>query len=160
MTTRPGHPPRLEGWSYSAAWLYFVTFKAARGSVLARPGAAGVSLTRAGEIVQASWNLLPCEFPVELDSLVIMPDHVHAIVRLLGEGRGDEPRPRGWRLMMADPTQGLGRVVRAWKARATRLIRVEVDTAFSWQSRYFDRVIRSEEEYLQIREYIADNPRR
>jgi putative transposase len=58
------------------------------------------------------------------------------------------------------PRAGARRVVRAWKARATRLIRVEVDTAFSWQSRYFDRVIRSEEEYLQIREYIADNPRR
>jgi hypothetical protein len=73
---------RLKNFDYSTSGLYFVTicthnkvslFGAVRG--------ARVELSRAGRVVQETWNALPSRFPsVGLDEFVIMPNHVHGIL--------------------------------------------------------------------------------
>ena len=62
--------------------------------------------------------------------------------------------------MMADPRMVLGKVVRAWKARSTRLIRTTGAPGFSWQSRYYEHVIRDRPTLDRVRRYIASNPLR
>ncbi|MBI5877286.1 MAG: hypothetical protein HZB53_06530, partial [Chloroflexi bacterium] len=43
-------------------------------------------LNDAGSIVEEVWNDLPRHFPiVELDAFVIMPNHVHGVIVLVGE---------------------------------------------------------------------------
>ena len=32
------------------------------------------------------------------------------------------------------------------------------DIDFTWQPRYYDRVVRNQKEYLNIQDYIYDNP--
>jgi REP element-mobilizing transposase RayT len=56
------------------------------------------------------------------------------------------------------PTGALGEVVRAFKAAATRQIRLEADPTFAWQRNYFERVLRDEESLTAARKYITENP--
>ena len=90
----------------------------------------------------------PCVV-VDLDALVVMPDHLHAVVSLDGEGRP------------------LSAVVQAIKARTAADYVVGVRSwgwptfrGRLWQKGFYDRVIRDEEELAAIRMYIAQIPRR
>ena len=168
---RKGHPPRLAGWDYSRTASYFVTFNVAgRRQVLGTLESGQVRLSEAGEIVLACWQGLIGTYPVGLDARVIMPDHVHGILILrqgsgalmnrgpTGVDQGHTGMDQGFMPMMADPAMVLGKVVRAWKARSTRLIRRTCDPGFAWQSRYYEHIIRSPAELERIRNYIELNP--
>jgi REP element-mobilizing transposase RayT len=78
---------RLPTRDYSQAGSYFVTIcTREKKCVLGSVQSARVQLSRAGEIVRATWNALPEHFPrVVLDELVIMPNHLHATLTLVGE---------------------------------------------------------------------------
>lgn len=52
----------------------------------------------------------------------------------------------------------LSAVIRNYKAAVTRHAR-RLGLPYGWQSRFHDRIIRSEEEYLRISRYIRDNPK-
>lgn len=137
-----GRPPRLKGWDYSRAGGYFVTFVVAGRLELLRT--AGGRLSEAGEMVREVWGRLPALFArVELDEVAIMPDHVHAVLRLTYH-----------------PTDGakLGQVVRAWKAASCRRIRMVIPS-FQWQSHFYDRVISSHRGLTAVRAYIQENHR-
>jgi putative transposase len=45
-----------------------------------------VRLNRAGRVAEACWLAIPEHYPqVELDAYVVMPNHVHGIIRIAGE---------------------------------------------------------------------------
>ena len=52
----------------------------------------------------------------------------------------------------------LSRVIRWYKGRCTFEIR-KVDSAFRWQSRFYDHIIRNQNSFQQIQQYILKNPR-
>lgn len=79
-----------------------------------------------------------------VDSYVIMPNHVHLILALTPSAGGGVRAPR--------PTF-LSDVIRSIKAMVTKEIGYSV-----WQTSYYDHVIRNEDDYLRIRQYISDNP--
>ncbi len=140
---------RLRGYDYARGGAYFVTLcTAQREAMLATIRDGDVVLTEAGAIVQAQWEALPDRFAnVALDACVIMPDHLHAIVLLHGDGLARTP---------------LSGILRAFKP----ITGIEVNRrrgtpgAAVWQPRFFDRVIRDEVEMERARRYIADNPAR
>ena len=107
--------------------------------------------SEAGEIVDAVWTDLPNRFPaVSLDAYVIMPNHLHGLIRMQpadGEQGGKK-------------AVGLGKVIRAFKAVSTRSIRVSTLPDFCWQPNYYEHVIRKHTHIDLIREYIAGNPAR
>jgi len=98
---------------------------------------------------------------VELDSFVVMPNHLHGIVLLPGS---DTPQSRtGSRLGRASRASGsLGSVVAGFKQAATlRLRRQEAPMGQRlWQRNYYEHVVRTEAELSQIRCYIEENPHR
>jgi len=51
----------------------------------------------------------------------------------------------------------LASIIRGYKSSVKQYAVVN-DIEFSWQPRYYDRIIRNEKEYQNIREYIYDNP--
>lgn len=61
---------------------------------------------------------------------------------------------------MAHPGVVLGKVIRFWKARATFHIRRTGLPEFRWQTRYWERIIRTDAELLRTRRYIELNPLR
>jgi REP-associated tyrosine transposase len=53
----------------------------------------------------------------------------------------------------------VSRIIRWYKGRCTYEIRkLKNDYYFEWQTRFYDHIIRNEKEYLQISQYIKNNP--
>ena len=65
---------------------------------------------------------------------------------------------QGWQ-QMKNPRQTLGKIIRHFKAKATKKIHDADVLDFGWQSRFYDRIIRDPEELERIREYIQANPK-
>ncbi|MCM2357145.1 MAG: transposase [Geobacteraceae bacterium] len=77
---------RLRDYDYSAIGAYFVTV-CAQGRECLFGGVVGgaVVSNEAGRMVAEWWAKLPDKFPgVELDEFIIMPNHFHAIVAIVG----------------------------------------------------------------------------
>lgn len=107
-------------------------------------------LSEIGEICQRWWNWLSEQYSyVELGEFVIMPNHLHAIIRLNSANVLDE--------VVQLP---LGRIISAFKAKSTVEINKLQNTpgAKFWQDDFHDRIIRNEEEHIRIAEYIRLNP--
>jgi putative transposase len=148
---------RLRGYDYSQPGAYFVTVCTHNGGLLLESQAAQ-------EAVLAAWQGLPMRFPaVALDEFVIMPNHVHGIICVVGarhasplQGSADPTRPRG------AVAGSLSAIVGSFKAAAAKRINAIRKTHGSpvWQRNYYERVIRDEEELGRVRQYIRDNPLR
>ena len=83
---RPGRPRRLREYDYAQDGAYSVTVCTEwRVHLFGRVVDGGMELNAAGRAVEAVWHELPMHYPhVELDVFVVMPDHVHGIVVLVG----------------------------------------------------------------------------
>ena len=99
-----------------------------------------------------------------------MPNHVHGIIWILGEGlsaRQTLPRRRGVGARHASPLRAgggapagsLGAIIGSFKAAAARRMNVARGTpgARVWQRNYYERVVRDEQEVQRVREYIQLN---
>jgi putative transposase len=64
--------------------------------------------------------------------------------------------PTEWGLMK-NSKQTLGKIVRHFKSRASKMIHDAGYETFRWQSRYYDHIIRDDRDLNNIREYIAGN---
>ena len=77
---------------------------------------------------------------IDLDAAVVMPDHVHMILRLLSD-------------------KNLSDVLRIIKGRAARLVnQFLIRRGPLWIEESFDHVIRYEEEFEDKIEYVRQNP--
>ena len=111
---------------------------------------------------------------VEIPLFVIMPNHIHAIIYIDGEaitgtnakdamnvGNDGDAMNRvstGGVTGKHNPmvTNCLGTVVRGLKARVTRWAN-QNGIPFGWQARFYDRVVRNQNELNNIAEYIENN---
>ena len=146
-------PLRLKQWDYSSPGMYFVTFcayerKCILGSIPdeALDGVdAACSLSVLGEMCRQSAALaFKGKEAVSLDSFVIMPNHVHALVSLSG-GEGSHKE--------------LGRRIASWKALTTKEARKAGLAGKPWQPGFHDHIVRNEADLARIREYMQNNPK-
>ncbi|MFA5817054.1 MAG: hypothetical protein WC865_15715 [Bacteroidales bacterium] len=109
--------------------------------------------TKIGDYVIKCWESIPAHYPfVELDSFILMPDHLHGIL-CFGKKEQSECNPN----QFGPQIQNLAALIRGFKSSVTSFAKAHF-IVFHWQPRYFDRIIRNEEELNQIRKYIRDNP--
>ena len=152
---RNRRPIRLQGYDYSRAGAYFVTVCTHdRLCLFGEIADRRMALNDAGRMVQQVWDDLPNHYShVELDECVVMPNHVHGIVVIVGAGL--KPAP-------TKPTKrhGLPEIVRALKAFSARRINEMrgMPGGKIWQRGYYEHIIRNDDELNRIREYIANNP--
>ncbi len=158
--------PRLAGYNYSQEGAYFVTICSfQRACIFGAIVGEEMRSNRYGSFVDGSWHNIPEHHPhVVLDEFVVMPNHIHGVLFLLGDGppgdAGVAPTSRG---RSSGPSSGsLGAVVGAFKSAITRGInRMRGGPGVPvWQRNYHDRIIRDEAELLRIRTYIRENPLR
>ena len=78
---------RLQGYDYATPGAYFVTICIQNQECLLGAVVNGeMVLNAAGQMVQRVWDELPAQYPgVETDAFVVMPNHVHGIVVLIGD---------------------------------------------------------------------------
>ncbi len=96
---------------------------------------------------------------VDLDRWwTIMPNHLHAIVVIEETARRAVSTGSETKAPSTLQTGSLGAIIGQFKSICTKRIRAEGFHDFAWQPRFYDRVIRSERELHNIRQYISDNP--
>jgi putative transposase len=155
---------RLANWDYGAHGLNFVTIctkdkqnyfgEIVSGMQNETLSIASLRSTVIGETAFKFWEQIPVyHHPfVELDEFIVMPNHVHGIIFI------NKPDNEQWQKNKFGPQSGnLASVIRGYKAAVKKYATInQID--FAWQSRYFDRVIRSDKELQNIRSYIFNNP--
>ena len=84
---------RWVGYDYSGAGAYFVTICVHDHLCLLGEITNGeMRLNDAGHMVEATWDELSAHYPgVETDAFVVMPNHIHAIIRLCRSPVGAGP---------------------------------------------------------------------
>jgi REP-associated tyrosine transposase len=158
-------PLRLAGFDYSQPSNYFVTICAqGHNCIFGYVSGTEMRLNSAGAAVQEAWFGLPARFPsVALRELVVMPNHLHAIVGLT---RTTQPLKAG--AASGAPTResrgpsypALGDVIRAFKSISAIQINGILGRRGKavWQRNYYEHIIHNIEEYQRIRKYILENP--
>ena len=160
---------RLRGYDYSKSGMYFVTICTQGRLRLFGDIVDGVmTLNDAGRMVRATWDEIPAHYSgIEIDHFTVMPNHIHGIIKLVGAGPcacpGDAGHPRGG----APTVLSLPDVVHRFKTMTTKKYTDGVKQhgwqpypAKLWQRNYYEHIIRDEEAYLKIAEYIQNNPQR
>ncbi|WP_439696269.1 transposase [Mucilaginibacter sp. AW1-7] len=149
---------RLSGWDYGSNGLYYVTICTKNrvhyfGDVISEPNSAvALKMTPIGEVASKNWANIPILHPfIELDEFVLMPNHLHGIIFI------NKPDKVDWQVnKFGAQSQNLASAMRGYKASVKTYATInEID--FAWQPRYFDRVIRNEKEYQNVRAYIFNN---
>ena len=147
MTIRPERKPnRLQAYDYQTPGYYFLTFCTAdRACLLGHITEADetrrsfVILSEAGVVVDKVIRSISAHYPsVSLDKYVIMPNHVHLILVLQDTGK---------------PCPSISRIVQQLKGVITKRLGKNI-----WQIHFHDHVIRSEQDYREIWQYIDNNP--
>ncbi len=172
MSERPARKlPRLEGYDYAQNGAYFVTICTHNREMLFGEIVDGnMQLNKAGEIVLNCWNDLAQHYSeAEYDAFVIMPNHIHGIVVLVGDGRVSDPSLQETFRPTPKPPQpsykkprGLPQIIGSFKSFSARRINEKRDMpgVSVWQSSYYDHIIRDEADLNIRRQYILNNPSR
>ena len=121
-------------------------------------------LNELGNIVEKCWVNIPDHFEnVTLDEFIIMPNHVHGIIEIIGDntvGRDvacNVSTPK--HLSNISPKSGsISTIIRSYKSAVTRSIRKHHNSQFAWQPRFYDHVIRNNHALENIQNYIQKNP--
>lgn len=146
---------RAQGFDYAEPGAYFVTVCVDRmehrfGHV--HDGC--VHLNEAGALILGVWTRIPSRYPdVELDSFVMMPNHLHGIL-FIGQGE------RG-------PSPFLSRIVQAFKSESTveygRGVKAGHFPRYEralWQRGFHDKILRDDRMLEAARSYVEGNPGR
>ncbi len=168
-------PARLANWDYGSDGMYFITictkermrcfgeiepvdvFQAQNLSETRNHSETGsiasLRMTEIGKIAHDNFEKIPLFHPyVQVDEFVIMPDHVHGILLI------NKPDKINWEInKFGSQSKNLASITRGYKSSVTTFAAIN-NIEFLWQPRYYDRVIRSEKEYLSIKGYIKENP--
>ena len=171
---------RLKHWDYSWAGMYFITICTQnRLHYFGEINNGNMQLSEIGKMVEHEWlktfdlrqdmNLYQGEF-------VVMPNHFHAII---GIGENEYNTQRGTQrrdAMLGVPTnetnetnetkiqnqfgpqsKNLASIIRGFKSSVTMAAR-KINPNFQWQSRFHDHLIRNDESFQKISNYIIKNP--
>ena len=173
------HPIRLKGYDYSQAGTYFITIVIQ--DRLNRFGDIAdeiMKLNDAGKMVRQVWLDMENRFPyISMNKFQIMPNHFHGIIILNNNTRrrgGPCVRPNnndmGNRVEInptptTDTNATIGDIICAFKSISTNRyingVNMGLIPRFNkrlWQRNYYEHIIRNENEYNQIVQYIYDNP--
>jgi len=176
---------RLPGYDYTQAGAYFVTVVTHQRECLFGDVVDGaMHLNACGDVALTCWRDIPRHFPsVQLDAMVVMPNHVHGVLWIVDELNGDaivtataataatvgaqhaaplqlQPTPRPMPRYPGVTSGSLAAVVRSYKSAVTKSINAVRGAAGDpiWQRNYYEHIIRDEPSLNRIRHYIDENP--
>ncbi len=143
-------PTRLKNYDYSQNGAYFITIcthnkKCILSNIVGEGLCAlpSIQLTPIGETVDKAIKYIDQNYQnVFVDKYVIMPNHIHLIVKIETGGHGDPP------LQAYD-------IIGNFKSFTTHEYKNTL-----WQRSFHDHIIRGDDDYLKILEYIDLNPQK
>lgn len=134
---------RLKSYNYSQNGYYFITICTKdRNELLCKKGPElkednTFELSEMGTIVDNSINNIEEIYPeVKVDYYVIMPNHIHLILNI-----------------DSDANISVSKIIQQTKSWVTKKVGFPI-----WQKSFYDHIIRNEQDYYQIVNYIQMNP--
>ena len=149
---------RLKGYNYSKDNLYFVT-----SCVQDRICCFGeivdddMVLNDYGKIANEKWHWLAQQYAyVVLHEFVVMPNHIHGIIEI----NRDHILPGTGRDLSLTKLKikSLSELMGAFKTALSKQIHLIGYNEFRWQRSFHDHIIREDESYERIANYILNNP--
>lgn len=147
-------PNRIPSYDYSQNGAYFITLCTQdRKQILSNIVGDGFPVpTVYGKVAEEFIRIIPTKYPaVSVDKYVIMPDHIHILLRIdvTTDGTGN-------------PSPTLGTIMGWYKYQVTKTINNTKHTSGEqlFQRSYYDHVIRNQQDYDEVWEYIESNPRK
>jgi putative transposase len=164
---------RLQSWDYSSNGYYFITICTQdRVHFFGNIENGKMILSQQGELAEKFWKEIPNQFSfIQLGEFVIMPNHIHGILEIIpdyeicGDAINRIPtininEINGGFAGIKNPMfhDNISRVIRWYKGRCSFEIR-KIDTNFKWQSLFYDHIIRNQQSFENISQYIINNPK-
>ena len=150
---------RLKNYDYSRNGLYFITICTKDrihcfSEIIEEPSCVGADiirpktvLTNIGKILEDSINDIKNHYDnISVVKYCIMPDHVHLIISIMN----DIFAANGGRMISA-PT--VSTIIGSLKRFVSKETGISI-----WQKSFHDHIIRNEKEFLEICDYIDNNP--
>ncbi|MDZ4147722.1 MAG: transposase [Flavobacteriaceae bacterium] len=135
-------------------------------------------LNEYGQIAYNEWmKSAEIRTNIELGEFVVMPNHIHGIIQLFGRGELHSPKINNelhspktnnelhspdnggvCKTPLRSPSQTVGAIVRGYKSSVTKQLGLLGFNEKLWQRNYYEHIIRNEQSYQIISEYIKNNP--
>jgi putative transposase len=175
---------RLVKWDYSTPGFYFVTVCShERRCMFGEIINGEMRMNDKGRIINDEWIktfALRCE--LKQDEFVVMPNHFHAIIRIVENGgfrqricrdvaryvsttttnnshiKNQNPNPQTRISAIPPKPNSLAAVIRSFKSAVTNRIHGVGFVGVVWQPRFYDHIVRDNRELFAIRQYIKNNP--
>ncbi len=129
-----------------------------------------------GKIAHEQWYWLVQQYSyIILHEFIVMPNHMHGIIEInrgvvvVGTGRdlsnndnvtdNDNVTGTGRDLSLPESKiKSLSELMGAYKTTVSKKIHLEGYAEFAWQRSFHDHIIRDEQSYERIADYIINNP--
>ncbi len=156
---------RLRGWDYRSTGWYFLTVGTHwRRQIFADVQHGRMVVTPIGAVVASQWHRIPARFPnARLDSFVVMPNHVHGLIEIVGDGDS----AWAWALRSSTTVSNgtvrgsVAAIIQGFKSASARRIRGRFGCIGRvWHRGYYERIVRDQRGIDAVRRYIANNPAR
>lgn len=172
---------RLQGWDYRNAGMYFITICTHNKiPYFGKCENGKLKLSAAGLLVQGCWYEIPRRnHHVQLGEFIVMPNHVHGVL-ILEETLPDidsvetfnsnvstqnasaqniPQRSKNEYFQNISPkSSSVSRIVQQFKRACTYHIKTSLlKKDFRWQERFYDHIIRTDESFVRISNYIVNN---
>ena len=154
--TRKEH--HLYNYDYSHAGAYFVTICTKdRLRVLSEIHTVGAGVLDRPRVALLPYGVIADRYIRQLhehydhlsvDTYVIMPDHIHLLIRLYDNGRSGTPAP-------TNANSAIAQFVSTFKRFCNKEYGKNI-----WQRSYYDHIIRNDHDYREVWQYIQQNPDR
>lgn len=160
---------RLKGYDYSRAGLYFITICTWNQiKLFGKIENDRMCVSIYGEVAEREWQKTGELRPyISQHEYIIMPNHIHGIIEIKNylsiDCRGTACRAQipPSEEKYGKPTENtIPTIIRSYKAAVTKKVRELMNDSKVniWQKNYYEHIIRNEESYLKISEYIMSNP--
>ena len=128
---------RLQNYDYSEANMYFITICTKnKFKILGNITNDKIQLTKIGKAVKLNLSKIEELYDnLKIDEYVIMPNHIHILF-----------------LINYKNNITISRIIKHFKTNITR----EIKTAI-WQKSFYEHIVRDEEYYKKIKDYINNN---
>ena len=159
---------RLIDYDYATPGAYFVTILSYKQMpIFSEIDRDEVQLSQVGLIVEDCWRKIPYHFPfVRVSDYVIMPNHLHGIIKIehypnevskddfINQKNKQKHIPKG------PQSSSLGAIIGSFKSASTKYVhRLGLTHQKTiWHRNYYEHIIRDDEDYHRIVEYIQLNP--
>ena len=161
MQLRNRKSNRLKEYNYSLQGAYFITICTKdRKQILSKINVGTgvldcpeIKLLRYGKIADKYINQLNDFYDnISVDKYVIMPNHIHLLIRILDlNGQSGTPVPTNAHI--DNKNSVIAKYVSTFKRFCNKEYGLNI-----WQARYYDHVIRGEQDFNDTIEYIENNP--